>query len=166
MTFWGHNSVHVIFLLKTAHRIPYGINPNGPLCCTDPLMIGSLASFAVLSLIYPRCSGYTSPFLPGSHGFILPCLCLYLEFLLVHPNPPHSPGELSFFRSTGSTSVTSSEKPLVTQWSKINHALFCEAIVLLLNSTKPRALICFLNPLFYCYFLEVEIGSYFCVNST
>lgn len=93
--FWSTTLSMLFSCLKQLSGSPtYGINPNGPLCCTNALMIGSLASFAASSLISPRYLGYTSLFLPRSHGFILPCLSLYLEFLLDHPNPPHSLGEL------------------------------------------------------------------------
>lgn len=89
--------------LKQLNGFPtYGINPNWPLRPASPFMMGPLASFPDPPLIFPshpgsshaEPPGHTSNFGSRSHGFILPRLCPHLEFLLVHPSPPHSPGEL------------------------------------------------------------------------
>lgn len=165
MTFLGYNSAQVTLLLKTAQWIPYFvINPNGSLCCTNPLIIGSLSSFAASSFISPHTQSIPAFSYLGHMASFFFAFAYIWNFFLSIPTLHILLENYSFFRS--STNVTFSEKPLVTQWSKIDHALFCEAIILLLNSTESKALISFLDPLFYRDFLEAGIGSYFCINST
>lgn len=99
----------------------------------SPLMLWLLLQ-SLLSSGHPtEASGYTSIFLTRSHGLILPCLCLYLEFLLVHPNPPHSPGELSLLQLYYSLCYLLQEAPGDPP-SEVGHPLFCQAIIVLLHS--------------------------------
>lgn len=133
-SFWV-NSVHVILLFKTT-PIPYlwGKSKLVIMSCKSlydgtPGLLSSLLHLCQFPEIRPyRTTRYMSISLKGLHDFILPCLCSYLGFFLVHPNAPHSLGELFILQIY--LKGHPSEKPLVTHSTGVDHSLFCEAIVL------------------------------------
>lgn len=152
--------------------LPTGVNPNWPLCHASPFMNGPLASFPASSLIFSsssrsrpyRTRRFMSVSLNRLHGFILPCLCSYLGFSLVHHNTPHSPGELFILQMY--LECHPSEKLLVTHSSGVDHSLFSAAIVLNMCFTYSRVMICFLDPVSFCEVLRAGIVVHFCIKGT
>lgn len=115
-----------------------------------PGLLSSLICPSPFSEVRPyRTTRYMSISLNGPHGFILPCLCSYLEFSLLHPNAPRSPRKLFIFGgSSRAPALRSPSRPI-----QVESIIPCFVMPLYWTHALspclpyPRGMICFPDPL-------------------